>query len=180
MIRKIKTMLVSLVVLTTLHAFAEEPQMQTEATVVQQLVTQTQWTLGAIVNRVTTPVLTKKDINCLARNIFHEAASEPEEGKVAVGLVTLNRMEDPDFPKTVCGVVQQPGQFSWVRQKVRQPRDSDPRWEEAQRIAVALAEGDYHEYRLKYANAQHFHATYVRPGWKLKKVGRIGNHVFYE
>ena len=177
MIRKIKTLLVSLVVLTT-HAFAEENS--TEASVAQQVVAQTQWTLGVIVNRVTTPVLSKKDIQCLARNIFHEAGSEPEEGKVAVGIVTLNRVEDPDFPKTVCGVVQQPGQFSWFRQKIRAPKDSDPRWVESQRIAVALAEGDYRNYRLKYATAQHFHATYVSPGWKKKRVARIGNHVFYE
>ena len=174
MIRKIKTLLVSLVVFTTLNSFAEE------ASVAQQLVAQTQWTLGTIIDRVTAPVLTKKDIQCLARNIFHEAGGEPEEGKVAVGLVTLNRASNPKYPDNVCGVVNQPGQFSWVRQKVRQPRESDPRWEESQRIAVALAEGDYHEYRLKYADAHHFHATYVRPGWRNKKIGRIGNHVFYE
>ena len=178
MIRKIKTMLISLVVLTTLNAFAEETP--TEASVAQQLIAQTQWTLGAIVEKITAPVLNKKDIQCLARNIFHEAGGEPEEGKVAVGIVTLNRVDDPDYPKTVCGVVQQPKQFSWWHPKARMPKETDPRWIESQRIAVALAEGDYHEYRLKYANAQHFHATYVRPGWKKKKVGRIGNHVFYE
>jgi len=178
MIRKIKTMLVAILVLATTHAFAENTY--TETTVAQQIVTQTQWTLGTFVNRVTSPVLSKKDIQCLARNIFHEAGGEPEEGKVAVGIVTLNRSTNPKYPDSVCGVVHQAGQFSWVRQKVRQPKELDPRWEESQRIAVALAEGDYHEYRLKYAGAHHFHATYVRPGWKLRKVGRIGNHVFYE
>ena len=39
-----------------------------------------------------------KDIQCLARNIYFEAGSEPEEGKVAVGLVTINRATSPDYP----------------------------------------------------------------------------------
>jgi spore germination cell wall hydrolase CwlJ-like protein len=48
-----------------------------------------------------------KELNCLARNIFYEAANEPEEGKVAVGVVTLNRREDGRFGKTICAVVNQ-------------------------------------------------------------------------
>jgi hypothetical protein len=50
---------------------------------------------------------TKKQIDCLADNIYHEARNEPEKGKVAVALVTLNRVEDPRFPKDICGVVKQ-------------------------------------------------------------------------
>ena len=48
-----------------------------------------------------------RDLDCLAKNIYYEAASEPEEGKVAVGIVTLNRTQDSRFPGTVCGVVAQ-------------------------------------------------------------------------
>lgn len=48
-----------------------------------------------------------KDADCLARNIYHEAANEPEEGKVAVGVVTLNRSMDARFPGSICGVVNQ-------------------------------------------------------------------------
>lgn len=48
-----------------------------------------------------------KELLCLARNIFYESGSEPEAGKIAVGVVTLNRVEDPRFPKTVCEVVKQ-------------------------------------------------------------------------
>ena len=47
------------------------------------------------------------DLECLARNIYYEAASEPTEGKVAVGLVTINRSNSGLFPKTICGVVNQ-------------------------------------------------------------------------
>ena len=43
------------------------------------------------------PFLSEREVQCLARNIFYESASEPVEGKVAVGLVTLNRTADPRF-----------------------------------------------------------------------------------
>lgn len=48
-----------------------------------------------------------KELLCLARNIFYESGNEPEAGKIAVGVVTLNRVEDPRFPKTVCDVVKE-------------------------------------------------------------------------
>lgn len=62
-----------------------------------------------------------KQLECLARNIYWEAASEPFEGKVGVAQVTLNRVEDGRFGKGVCGVVYQKNvvyekvvcQFSW-------------------------------------------------------------------
>lgn len=158
------------------------------------------------------PFLSEREVQCLARNIFYESASEPEEGKVAVGIVTLNRTADPRFPSDVCGVVRQKTvftrtktvvkevqgflgpkkvqetktvatpvcQFSWNCHKVKQPREDDPRWIQSQQIARELADGGYEHYRVKYADAKHFHATYVKPGWKLERVSRVGNHVFYK
>lgn len=64
-------------------------------------------TLSSIVTTITTPVINVKELQCLARNIFYEAANEPEEGKVAVGLVTLNRLQDGRFGNSICGVVNQ-------------------------------------------------------------------------
>jgi len=52
-------------------------------------------------------VAMNNDLECLARNIYYEAASEPTEGKVAVGLVTINRSNSGNFPTTICGVVNQ-------------------------------------------------------------------------
>jgi N-acetylmuramoyl-L-alanine amidase len=63
--------------------------------------------LGMFATALITPVIDLKELQCLARNIFHEAANEPEEGKVAVGLVTLNRVQDERYPDSVCGVVNQ-------------------------------------------------------------------------
>ncbi len=54
-----------------------------------------------------TSKIDQKELMCLARNIFYESANEPERGKIAVGIVTLNRMEHPSFPKTICEVVKQ-------------------------------------------------------------------------
>jgi spore germination cell wall hydrolase CwlJ-like protein len=61
----------------------------------------------AVVKTISTPVINLQELDCLARNIFHEAGSEPEEGKVAVGLVTLNRAKDGRFSNSLCGVVAQ-------------------------------------------------------------------------
>jgi len=63
--------------------------------------------LDSLVTSLTHPVVNLKELQCLARNIFFEAGSEPEEGKVAVGLVTLNRVQDGRFASSVCGVVDQ-------------------------------------------------------------------------
>ena len=44
---------------------------------------------------------------CLAKNIYYEAGNEPEEGKVAVAMVTINRVRDGRFGKSICSVVDQ-------------------------------------------------------------------------
>ena len=53
-----------------------------------------------------------KDLDCLARNIYYEAGLESEEGRAAVGLVTINRSRDEKYPHTICGVVNQKTVFS--------------------------------------------------------------------
>jgi spore germination cell wall hydrolase CwlJ-like protein len=63
--------------------------------------------LQGIAKAMINPVINIKEFDCLARNIFFEAGSEPEEGKVAVGLVTINRTTDGRFRNTICGVVDQ-------------------------------------------------------------------------
>ena len=172
--------------------------------------------VSGFVTAIATPVVDLKELQCLARNIFFEAASEPEEGKVAVGLVTLNRAQDSRFGRTICGVVDQKMirsysqdvvvekrslwttnreihtvwkqvitcQFSWVCSKVKNPKSSDERWEESQRIARELLEdrGSFWDWRVKYAQALYFHAVTVRPPWARMKehVGRIGGHHFYQ
>lgn len=126
-----------------------------------------------------------KELACLTKNIYYEAGSESFEGMVAVANVTVNRMNDERYPKTICGVVQQKTviaqklvcQFSWVCERRISLSTLSEKYLEALRVAkLVLLEG-YHIPRLE--NSFNFHATHVSPGWRLKRVAKIGNHVFY-
>lgn len=129
-----------------------------------------------------------QELNCLAENIYYESASESYEGKLAVAQVTLNRANSGKFPPTVCGVVHQKDnikgtmicQFSWVCMAVKAPFRNKYLWEESLRAArTALTEPVAHQ-TIYASNALYYHAAYVDPGWHLKQVARIGNHVFYK
>jgi spore germination cell wall hydrolase CwlJ-like protein len=127
-----------------------------------------------------------RQLECLTRNIYWEAASEPFEGKVAVAQVTLNRMQSGKFADSVCGVVHQKNvfyekvvcQFSWYcegNHKVKAIHK--PMWRESEEVAKkVLLEG----FRLPSLHkALYYHADYVNPGWKHPKIEKIGRHIFY-
>jgi spore germination cell wall hydrolase CwlJ-like protein len=127
-----------------------------------------------------------KELDCLTRNIYWEAASEPFEGKVGVAQVTLNRVESGKFAPTVCGVVYQKNvfyqkvvcQFSWFCETTHKIRPiHKPLWLESEAVAKkVLLEG----FRLpSLENALFYHADYVSPGWKLPRIEKIGRHIFY-
>lgn len=123
----------------------------------------------------------KQDLFCMAKNIYHEAGSEPTLGKYAVAQVTVNRMKSPDFGGRVCSVVFEPYQFSWANYHGR--RWTTPHgksWEEAKRIAHDVLENGKRIHGLD--DALYYHATYVRPSWsrRFDRVTRIGLHIFYE
>jgi spore germination cell wall hydrolase CwlJ-like protein len=73
--------------------------------------TQAQERFDTLVDVFMSPIIdinfSNKDIDCLAQNIFYEAGGESEEGKVAVAMVTINRVRDGRFGKTICSVVEQ-------------------------------------------------------------------------
>jgi len=123
-----------------------------------------------------------KQVLCMAKNIYYEAASESFEGKLAVAQVTMNRANSSLFPSNVCDVVYQKTgstyQFSWVGEKVSEVRNKYA-WEECLIVAKkALTQAKLHDtiYRTK---SMYYHNTSVNPGWKLKYVAKIGNHLFY-
>lgn len=60
------------------------------------------------------PIHNRHEVECLTKTIYFEARGEPVKGQMAVAWVTLNRVKHEKFPDTVCGVVHQPGQYSWV------------------------------------------------------------------
>lgn len=49
---------------------------------------------------------------CLMRAMYFESNRSSTEGMLAVGTVVMNRLAEPGYPKTICGVVGQPGQFA--------------------------------------------------------------------
>ncbi len=77
-----------------------------EVTFRSTVINQTTQFVERTVNMIATPFLSDRDIECMARNIFYEAGGESTEGKIAVGVVTLNRAQDGRFGKTVCDVVK--------------------------------------------------------------------------
>ena len=128
-----------------------------------------------------------KQLDCLAKNIYHEAKGEPFEGKVAVAQVTINRATSGQFPSDICKVVYQKNvvyekvlcQFSWYcdQATAAKPKNTAA-YKECQIVARQVL---LEEFRLPSLNkALYFHATHINPGWKKEKVATIGNHVFYK
>lgn len=123
-----------------------------------------------------------KQILCMAKNLYYEAAMESYEGKLAVAQVTMNRANSSKFPSDVCAVVYQKVnntyQFSWVGEKVSEVRNKYA-WEECLHVARrALTEKKLHDTIYK-TQAMYYHNTSVKPGWNLRYVAKIGNHLFY-
>ena len=128
-----------------------------------------------------------KQLDCLAKNIYHEAKGEPFEGKVAVAQVTLNRAASGQFPSDICKVVYQKNvvyekvlcQFSWYcdQATMAKPKNTAA-FKECQIVARQVLLEEFRLPSLKHA--LYFHATHINPGWKREKVATIGGHVFYK
>lgn len=112
---------------------------------------------------------------CLARVVYAESKGEPVQGQLAIAQVVLNRTRAGGrFPKTICSVVQQPGQFADLQRLVIDY--SGETWKQAVGVArVAMS----NQWEQIVGNALYFHATYVSPDWPFKRVARIGRHIFY-
>ncbi|MDP9413500.1 MAG: cell wall hydrolase [Pseudomonadota bacterium] len=116
---------------------------------------------------------------CLAKAVYFEARGETLEGRLAVAEVVLNRAASGLYPPTICGVVTQPAQFSFIRGGKFPPVD---RTSQAWREAVAVAEIARKQLADAIApNVLWYHASYVAPSWgrRLTRVARIGTHIFY-
>lgn len=140
---------------------------------------------------------------CLAENIYYEARNEDIRGQFAVASVTLNRVNDPRFPNTICGVVKQSAisrvskklvcAFSWYCENDKKGREIPVRnkdgsvnqqvidqFQVASIIAITVLSGNVED---NTHGATHFHNPFVsNPAWKheLKKTTRMGNHDFYK
>jgi spore germination cell wall hydrolase CwlJ-like protein len=117
--------------------------------------------------------------DCLARAVYFEGRSEPLEGQLAVAEVVLNRVGHKSFEDTICGVVREPDQFSFVRKGVLPDPDISTK---AWRRAVAIAHIALKGLRASRASdALYYHADYVAPDWRHAFVekAKLGAHIFY-
>lgn len=127
------------------------------------------------------------DLNCLAKNIYHESRGEPLDGQYAVAEVTMNRVASKHYPNTVCDVVYQErfdvirrrnvSAFSWTELDLTGPVNQKI-WERAWRVAEEV----YDERAAPRAEgALFYHSKYIRPRWSRgkRRVARIGKHIFY-
>jgi hypothetical protein len=135
--------------------------------------------LPELVGMVDTAAPMDEELRCLAGAVYFEARGEPLAGQLAVAQVIINRSEDRRFPRSYCGVVAQPGQFSFMRgSRMPAARESSSAWTRAVAIAQIAHQGLWES---EAGNAVFFHARYVSPGWSRTKtrLAQIDTHIFY-
>lgn len=123
-------------------------------------------------------------LRCLTQAVYYEAALEPRPGQEAVAQVVLNRVRDPNFPNTVCGVVFQGAeritgcQFSFTCDGALSQAPVAWAWKRAEDVARRALDGHVAQ---RVGTATHYHADYVFPWWapSLGKIDQIGAHIFY-
>jgi hypothetical protein len=116
---------------------------------------------------------------CLVKAVYFEARSESLEGQLAVAEVVLNRVASPLYPSTICGVVTQAAQFSFIRNgQFPIPNENSESWRRAIAIAEIAQKGLADTIP---PSVLWYHATYVAPSWgrRLTRVAQIGTHIFY-
>lgn len=127
-------------------------------------------------------VIDQSELHWLALNIYHEAGNQHIIGKIAVGVVTLNRVKSHLYENTIEDVVKERKQFSWYHTKRNHTPKDKVLWKECLRISEMLLTPGYTSDIMKHlTNVTHYHATYVRPKWSkvYVKVIQIGDHIFY-
>ena len=127
----------------------------------------------------------KKEIECLAKNIFHEARNQPQIGKVAVAYVVLSRAADNET--TICKTVYQKHQFSWVGHVKNRKHNiiEDKAWKEALSIAYLTIN---HNVKDPTNGAKfYYNPKTAHPHWakalktiktEYTQTGFIGDHLF--
>ncbi|SIS79108.1 Cell Wall Hydrolase [Roseivivax lentus] len=124
---------------------------------------------------------------CLSEALYFEARGETVKGQFAVAEVILNRVDSPNYPSTVCGVVNQGAssgrkyacQFSYNcdgnPETIHEPRA----FQRVGKVARLMLEGAP---RTLTEGATHYHTTAVSPRWarKFPMTAQIGVHRFYK
>ncbi len=115
--------------------------------------------------------------HCLAGAVYFESKGESLAGQLAVARVVMARSKSGRFPSSLCGVVYQKSQFSFVRGNSMPRIDTGgTHWRHAIAISkIALN----NSWQSPVEGALFFHARRVSPGWRLTRLGTVDNHIFY-
>lgn len=133
--------------------------------------------LADLVAATPLPEAIDDELRCLAGTVYFESRSESLAGQLAVAHVVINRAESGRFPRTLCGVVYQKSQFSFVRGGQMPPINTAHRqWRNAVAIAQIARQGSWDNAA---PGALFFHARHVSPGWNRPRIAQIDNHIFY-
>lgn len=128
------------------------------------------------------------EIKCLATALYFEARGEGVRGQMAVAQVILNRVKDPAYPKTICGVVYQNAkflhrcQFSFACDGTHDVIAEKAAWRDELYLARRIVTGGSDTIVAEVGDSISYHSTDVAPDWaaRMQRVDRIGHHVFYE
>jgi spore germination cell wall hydrolase CwlJ-like protein len=133
--------------------------------------------LAELVAATPMPDVIDEELRCLAGAVYFESRSESLAGQLAVAHVVINRAESGRFPRTLCGVVYQKSQFSFVRGgQMPAINTSHRQWRNAVAIAQIARDGSWQNAA---PGALFFHARHVSPGWNRPRIAQIDNHIFY-
>ncbi|MEI9417294.1 cell wall hydrolase [Mesorhizobium sp. Cs1321R2N1] len=138
-----------------------------------------------IQNPLPAGVFSKPEQKCLANGIYFEARGEAVRGQAAVAQVILNRVRNPAYPNSICGVVYQNDswfnrcQFSFACDGRKKRIDNPVAYQTAQDIGMAVTAGKI--FIPEVGSSTHYYANYVHPGWArtMQKMTKIGLHIFY-
>lgn len=128
---------------------------------------------------VDTTELNRQEILCLAQTVYEESRGEPSRGQMMVAEVILNRVDHPNYPDTICGVVNQPGQFDPItRAKHRRKKLERGEFIFAVEMSTLMVLGVIerrHPDLLFYFNPEK-----ANPSWAahMRQHGVVGRHLF--
>mgnify|MGYP000103105571 FL=1 len=140
------------------------------------------------------PLVAQSEIECMAKNIYFEAAVESTAGQLAVAQVTLNRVKSKHYPNSVCEVVYEGPkdangfpkrdrcQFSWYCDgKGDEPKNKGKLWNTSHALAKYVLKRQRDLIDIT-DGATHYYATYIdAPRWARQKriTTSIDQHIFF-
>lgn len=125
-----------------------------------------------------------REWRCLAEALYFEARGESIKGQFAVAEVIMNRVENPRYPSTVCGVINQGTgrkyacQFTYTCDGIAEVIGEPKAFERVGKIAKLMVDGAK---KPLTKGATHYHTKSVSPKWArvYPRVATIGYHHFY-